>query len=265
MISAFALSYLPCMKPSFLVFILFALQLFYTDTSNAQGKERIAVLKKIPVLCYHNIYKTWKQLNHLYISEQQLNRHLKVLNDSGYTSILPHQLADYYLNGTPLPPKPVLISFDDAHLQHYTIARPLLNQYRMKGIFFVMTVVLNKKGFLTKNQVAQLAEEGHQVGLHTWDHPNLSKTRSVKWSVQLEQPRHLLENVTGQKIACLAYPFGAWNHTVIAEVKKRGIVTAFQLTGAMSFDEPLLTIRRIMVNGQWSPTQLISEMKTRFQ
>ena len=252
------------MKMRLSLCILSTVLFLCTGTAAAQVEDRTAVLKKIPVLCYHNIYQSGKQLNQLYISEKQLDSHLKVLNDSGYTSILPHQLADYYLKGTPLPSKPVLITFDDAHLQHYTIARPLLNRYRMKGVFFIMTVVLNKKGFLTHSQVAQMTEEGHQIGLHTWDHPNLSKSKTVDWSLQLEQPRQLLERITGQPISCIAYPFGAWNPAVTAQLKKRGIVTGFQLTGAVSTDDPLLTIRRIMVNGQWSPNQLLRALKTRF-
>ena len=61
-----------------------------------------------------------------------------------------------------------------------------------------------------------------------------------------------------------AYPYGAWNEQAVEEVKKRGIKAAFQLSEQQSSQDPLFTIRRIMVSDTWSTAKLNREIHTAF-
>ena len=42
-----------------------------------------------------------------------------MLADSGYHTILPDQLYDYLTKGTPLPSKPIMLTFDDTDLDQF--------------------------------------------------------------------------------------------------------------------------------------------------
>ena len=201
----------------------------------------------------------------LTISEASLDSQLNMLYTNGYHTISPDELYNYYTHGTPLPAKPILISFDDTHEQHYSIAKPLLDKYGFKGVFFIMVVCIDKKNYLTSSRIKELSDNGHTIGLHTWDHPNLTKTDTTSWRSQLENPMKQLTKITGKKIETFAYPYGAWNNKVVAVLKRLGITTAFQLDGKRSQEEPLLSMNRMMVSGQWSGAQLLRMIGSKFQ
>src|ERR1700759_1760195 len=73
--------------------------------------------KEVPILCYHQI-RDWKatdsKVSKDYIMPPaDLRAQLKMLHDSGYHTILPDQLYAYLTKGTPLPNKPIMLTFDD--------------------------------------------------------------------------------------------------------------------------------------------------------
>ena len=44
-------------------------------------------------------------------------------------------VIDFVLNGTPLPEKPVMLTFDDGYYNDYVYAYPLLKKYNSKMVF----------------------------------------------------------------------------------------------------------------------------------
>ena len=79
------------------------------------------------------------------ISVQRLEEHLAALQDAGYTTITFQDLLAYVEQGTELPEKPVLLTFDDGYESNYTLAYPLLQQYQMKATIFVIGVSMGKR------------------------------------------------------------------------------------------------------------------------
>lgn len=221
---------------------------------------------KVPVLCYHNIsLEDEGPDNLMHIKGKSFDKQMKCLYDSGYHTILPDQLYNYYKNGTSLPSKPVVITFDDSHDTHFTVAAPVLKKYGFKGIFFVMTVPIGKKGYMTADQIKMLADMGHVIGCHTWDHPHLKGTSGLDVEKEIRHPKQVLEKITGQPVQYFAYPFGEWNETVIGQLKVSGFKAAFRLTGKNSEENGIFTIERIMVDGSWVCPGLPSEMKRAFK
>ncbi|MCF6405325.1 polysaccharide deacetylase family protein [Chitinophaga filiformis] len=228
--------------------------------------QPVSPSSSVPILCYHNISADdSRKSSALSISRLQLRAQLKALADSGYHSILPDQLYAYLTTGKKLPDRPVMITFDDTRTEHFTIAAPLLQEYGFKGVFFVMTVPVAKPGYMNASQIKALSDMGHVIGAHTWDHPHAKGIRPSDREKQLVNPRHVLEKITGKPVEYIAYPFGEWNETVIADVQISGYKAAFQLTGKVSPANKLYTIRRIMVNGSWSGPRLQQELKIVFK
>lgn len=223
----------------------------------AAGK--IPPQEKVPVLCYHNIYEGGNHTNDLmHISSKQFNDQLKALSDSGYHTILPDELIACLTGNTRLPAKAFMITFDDSHSEHFSIADSLLRHYGFRGVFFVMTVTIGKPGYLSGEQIRMLADQGHVIGAHTWDHPHLYATGSMDWKKQLSRPKLTLERITGKPVCYFAYPFGEWNDSIINQLKSNGYRAAFQLNGRRG--DALYTIKRMMTNGRWSGARLQQEM-----
>jgi len=216
---------------------------------------------QIPILCYHQI-RDWrssdsKRAKDYIVPVENFREQMKMLAENGYHTILPDQLDDYLLKGTGLPAKPIMITFDDSRMEQCTIGMEELKKYGFRGVFFIMTVALNKPGYMTNTEVKELAAEGNVVGSHTWDHSNVKNYTAGDWIKQVDKPSSQLETITGKPVKYFAYPFGLWNKNAVEHLKERGFTAAFQLSDKRDPDDPLFTIRRMIVPGEWTTATLL--------
>lgn len=242
-----------------------------TSTADIKIADASTIIarREVPILCYHQI-RNWtatdsKTAQAYIVPVENFKQQMKMLHDSGYHTILPDQLFNYLATGAPLPSKPIMLTFDDTKLDQYNIALPEMNKYGFKGVFFVMTVSLNRPNYMSKDQVKALSDAGHIIGSHTWDHHNVKKYAGNDWVTQIEKPSKELAAITGKPINYFAYPFGLWNPQAIPQLKQRGFKAAFQLSEKRDKQDPLYTIRRIIVPGSWTTTSLKTWMKNSFR
>ncbi len=147
---------------------------------------------QVPILCYHQI-RNWrptdsKQAKDYIVPEDAFAAQIKMLADSGYHTISTDQLYNYLNYGAALPAKPIMLTFDDTDLPQYTIAKPVMEKYGFKGMFFIMTVSLGRPNYMSKDQVKQLSVAGNEIGSHTWDHKNIKKFTDADWPSRLISP-----------------------------------------------------------------------------
>lgn len=228
-----------------------------------------SVLREVPVLCYHQV-RDWKKTDsknaRSYIMPpDKFKKQIAMLLHEGYHFILPNELVAYMTTGKKLPPNPLILTFDDATTSEYSEALPELNRHKIKAVFFVMTVVLNRPGYMTALQVKSLADQGHVIGCHTWDHHDVRSYGKNDWKLQLEDPKNQLEKITGKPVRYFAYPYGAWNKSAIEALRNNSFIGAFQLAGRRDNDSPLYTIRRLIVDGNWNEQQLLDAIKRSFK
>ncbi|HSF46014.1 MAG TPA: polysaccharide deacetylase family protein [Chitinophagaceae bacterium] len=228
----------------------------------------ILARKQVPILCYHQIRefrpKDSERAKDYIVPPQKFEQQMKLLADSGFTTILPAQLMEYLKYGIPIPERSVMIHFDDADLSQFEVAKPVLDKYGFKACYFIMTVVLNKPGYMKKEHVKQLSDEGHVIGSHTWDHMNVKKMAEKDWAIQVEKPSRQLSEITGKPVEYFAYPFGLWNQEVASELDEHGFKAAFQLSEKRDATQPLYTIRRVIIPGQWDAGRMYKFMKGSF-
>jgi len=229
----------------------------------------ILARKQVPILCYHQIRdfrgSDSKRARDYIVPPASFRDQMKMLADSGYTAVMPDQLIHYLVSGKGMPQKPVMLSFDDADLSQFELARPVLDQYGFKATFFIMTVVLNKPGYMKREHVRQLSDEGHVIGSHTWDHMNVKKLTEHDWEIQIDKPSRQLKEITGKPVEYFAYPFGLWDERAAEGIRARGFKAAFQLSAKRDTTLPLYTIRRIIVPGEWSTARVFAFMKGSFR
>jgi peptidoglycan/xylan/chitin deacetylase (PgdA/CDA1 family) len=239
------------------------------DESVVNDANAILAKRQVPVLCYHHIREalpgqseTFKSYS---VTPSQFAEQMKVLKDSGYESILPDQLYNYLVHNGPLPPKPVMLTFDDTDEEQFTIGAKEMKKNGFKGVFFVMTVSINRPHYMTKEQLKELANDGNAVESHTWDHHMVTKYKGDDWNIQLVKPRKTIEDITGKTANYFAYPFGLWNKAVFPELEKAGFKMAFSLSTKRDSTQPLYTVRRMIVPTQWSTTGMMKAMKQTFK
>jgi len=89
----------------------------------------------------------------------------------------------------PIPPKLVVLTFDDSVASHHAVALPLLKRYGFGATFFItegFSFRTNKKDYLTWEQIAELHKAGFEIGNHTRDHWSVSADTVGRLPQQLE-------------------------------------------------------------------------------
>ena len=79
--------------------------------------------RTVMVLNYHKVVDEHMSLS---VPLADFEQHMKWLKEYGYTSITPEELYEFIVNGSELPEKPVLITFDDGYKDNYTNAYPIM-------------------------------------------------------------------------------------------------------------------------------------------
>lgn len=224
--------------------------------------------KEVPILCYHNIKELSANAGEMTktytVTPANFAQQMKALSDEGYHSILPDQLYEYLVHDAPLPSNPIMITFDDTRGEQYSLGAAEMKKYGFKGVFFVMTVSIGRPNYLTKEQIKNLSDGRNTVAAHTWDHHMVTKYSGEDWNNQLVKPKKTLEDIIGKPVTYFAYPFGLWNKEAIPEIKKSGYQMAFILSTKRDSIDPLYTIRRIIVAGQWSTPSVMKAIKSSF-
>lgn len=269
------------MKHWFLVFIL--LSLLSCKNKNAKIKEAaptdqardtvqtipiadavtISLRKQVPILCYHHIEN--KKEGDYVVSPLSFAMQMQALADSGYQTILPDQLYGYLTTGTPLPERPVMLTFDDTDLEQFTIGATEMKKHNFKGVFFIMNISIGRPRYMNTEQIKQLADDGHVIGAHSWDHHRVTEYTDTDWKKQLTEARQKLETISGTPVTYFAYPYGLWDKPAIQMLEQQGIKMAFQLSAKIDSTQPLYTVRRMLVPGTWTTKGLFKAMKTTFK
>jgi peptidoglycan/xylan/chitin deacetylase (PgdA/CDA1 family) len=236
------------------------------STREAKPADAATILARpeVPVLCYHDLRFGAGNLIEYTVTPTNFASQMKALHDSGYHTVLPDQLYDYLVYGKSLPSKPFMITFDDTDVEQFTVAKAEMDKYNFKAVYFLMTIAINRKRYMSVEQIKQLADEGHAIECHTWDHHMVTKYKGGTWDSQLVMPAKRIEDITGKKVSYFAYPFGLWNKPAIEEIKKRDYKMAFILSTKRDSINPLYTVRRMIVPGYWSTPGMLKAMKTTF-
>lgn len=226
-----------------------------------------AAAATVPVLCYHDL-RAWTPSDNargrqlLVLPPERFRAQLDTLAEAGFTTIGPDAYADHVASGTPLPARPVLLSFDDSRGNQANEALPQLQARGMTATFFVMTIVLDDPGWLSRDDLRRLADAGMTVAAHTYDHGRVDRYGEDDWAVQLEQPREELERVVGRPVEHFAYPGGRWHPPALERLRAAGYRSAYQLSDQPTdAGAPLLTLRRVLVDSAWDGPSLLTALE----
>jgi hypothetical protein len=102
---------------------------------------------------YHSVaprIPDW-DFNFLSISPRVFEDHISTLKRSGYTSITLTEAHDYVAGKTRLPPKAIVITFDDGYLDNWVYAFPILKKYGMRGTVFISTDFIDRSEKIRPN------------------------------------------------------------------------------------------------------------------
>lgn len=132
------------------------------------------------------------------------------------------QPVDFAVEATPYrdnKPCAISLTYDDGMLCQYTDIAPELEKRGLRGTFWIIAANMDKDDpgypWMTWEQVADLSRRGHEIGNHTFSHPNLPMLPLDQVRRELEMCDSLIEAHTGIRPISMAYPYNAMSPEVV--------------------------------------------------
>lgn len=178
----------------------------------------------VPILEYHVLGEPPLRVPYpeLFVSRSDFRQQMDWLERNGFQAVTLEQVETAWYHGGTLPPKPVVLSFDDGYRPQYTFAMPELRSHGWAG-------VLNLKAEgsdLYRSNVEAMIHAGWELAAHTIHHLDLTELGPEQLKEEVAGSRAMLQHEYGVPVDDFCYPSGRFDPTVIAAVKAAGYVGA---------------------------------------
>jgi len=220
------------------------------------------------VLMYHLIspHPPGTRYAGLRVSPAMFARQLAWLKAGGFYFGTMRELAA----GT-LPPRSVVLTFDDGYADNFTAAHPLLVEHGARATLYLVAVrddgrdwSVRKKAHhdsgelvsepkLTDDQVREMLASGvWEAGAHTNTHPLLTTLTPEERRAEIGGSRQRLEQTFGVPFETFAYTFGLWGENDRAAVCEAGFSTAVTTDAGVATQPPAdpLAVPRLKISGK---------------
>jgi len=190
----------------------------------AQMNAKYGPCVRLPVLMYHHIQDPTGQTSPS-VSPEFFTSQMEYLQTKGYTTVSTDQLINFFNSNTPLPAKPVMITFDDGYDNFANTAVPILNQFGYKATMFLSTGLVGNPNYLTWDQIKGINSTNIRFANHTWSHKNTHNSDEVLEAEIGVAQTQLEERGLGAP-KTFAYPYGIVGRGV-NYLQENGFILAF--------------------------------------
>jgi peptidoglycan/xylan/chitin deacetylase (PgdA/CDA1 family) len=178
----------------------------------------------VPILEYHVLGPAPADAPYpeLYVARPDFHREMDWLDEHGYEAVTLEAVERAWYRGGALPPKPIVISFDDGYRPQFTYALPELRKHGWPG-------VLNLKAEgsdLYESNVRAMIAAGWELAAHTIHHLDLTTLDAAQLREETAGARAILRREYGVPVNDFCYPAGRFDPTVIAAVEAAGYAGA---------------------------------------
>ena len=207
------------------------------------------------VLAYHGVAKVRVRDDPglLFVAPDDLVRHVRRLRDWGY-ELLPFsgfaaRLRDDAAGGC------ASLTFDDGFVDNLETLAPLLADEQAPATVFVPTGWLGQRHpdapqtrVMTAAEVRALRSRGVEIGAHTHGHVDLTSLDGDAALEELRRGKRELEELLGEPVETLAYPFGRADADTREAAHAAGFTAACRTCGEGNWSDPLDIPRQDMTN-----------------
>jgi peptidoglycan/xylan/chitin deacetylase (PgdA/CDA1 family) len=200
---------------------------------------------------------------------------MRWLASANYSTISLPTLIAHRTTGTPIPRRPIVVTFDDGFRDCARHAGPVLAAHGFSATFFLVAGLTGGPStwlraerdielpLMSWNDARELELAGHRCESHSLTHPRLATLPAGACREELARSRAVIEQELQHAVRCLAYPFGSYNEQVRALAEECGYEAACTVEQGLSTsnDHPL-ALKRVPVLGGDSLFDFISRLST---
>lgn len=209
----------------------------------------------VPILMYHYIRENPDPNDtlgaDLSVTPDMFTQQLTYLKSHGFSTISLDDLVLALAGSRDLPPKPIILTFDDGYDDVYTAVYPLLRASGMVGTSYVVTSFIGKPGYMDEREVVEIDKSGVVIiGSHSQYHVDLSKQTTKRATTEIVESKKGLEQLLGHSVNNFCYPSGKYTDDVVRTVGDAGYLTATTVApGRAHTYNDRLTLTRVRIHG----------------
>ena len=185
----------------------------------------------------------------LFVGEADFGGQMRWLARHGYRAVTLRDVWDHWHRGATLPPKPVVISFDDGYRSVAQAALPHLQARSWPGVLNLTVKNLRVSGGLSEFKVRMLLAAGWELASHTLTHPDLPSLGDRELARELTRSRAVLRARFGVPVDFFCYPAGRYDARVIRAVRRAGYLGATTTVEGLARPGEPYELRRVRVSG----------------
>lgn len=219
----------------------------------------------ISILMYHQVgdFAPMRAHRSTYCHYKRFQHQMALLQRLRYR-VLSLDQALACLNGErPIPPRAVVLTFDDGYENFYEYAWPVLQEYGFPAMVYLLSGLLGQPSswfeadgratppLMSRERVLQLRDLGVDFGSHGVSHVKLAEVDAGKVEVEVRESKQALEALLGEEVRHFCYPYGSHDMTALQAVERAGYATAVtcQRAAATPSFDPLLLPRKAISFG----------------
>ncbi len=192
----------------------------------------------VPILCYHSIDDSGSVLS---VSEVLFRRQMNHLKTHGYRTMPLPMLCHALVERQPLPPKTVVLTFDDGFRNSHSVVLPTLKRLGFTATVFVVTRHIGSRlawirtddvpdlELASWDEITEMSEAGLDIQSHSVTHPNLCHLKFEQVREEIQASKEEIEQRLGKAVTLFAYPYGEFTPEIERVVEELGFVGAVTL------------------------------------
>ncbi|RDH81423.1 MAG: hypothetical protein DIZ80_15155 [endosymbiont of Galathealinum brachiosum] len=241
-----------------LIFIrLFCLYFALSDAAHAMRAYSEPVLSgnSAVILMYHHV--STESHPDTSVSPDVFKQHMQFIEDNEYIVWPLIKILMYLSTGKRIPPKTVVLTFDDAYSSVYSEAFPILKDRGWPFTVFVTTNYIGEgyRNFMSWQQLREIQRYGGDVGNHSLSHTHFVRQTSTENEIQwrqriineIHQAQLTLQQHVKNPVRVVAYPYGEYSNKVKNILREMNYFGLGQQSGAVSYSTDFQAIPRFSI------------------
>lgn len=242
------------------------------------------------IIMYHHITEKPERVGDYVISTKKLEEDFNYLKEKGYHTLSIKELYAIEAGEMALPPKSVMLTFDDGQESFYKYAFPLLKKYNFKAVLSVIGIYTEQfsktedhnidYSHITLTELKEISESGLvEIGNHTYNlHNNngvgrygVAKNKGEtleQYKKAIKQDADDFNNLVTEHIGfspkIFTYPFGKYSpetKDILKEIGYTAILTCYEKSNTPNSSEDwLLSLGRYNRPGKKETKQFFGSL-----
>jgi peptidoglycan/xylan/chitin deacetylase (PgdA/CDA1 family) len=221
---------------------------------------------KVSILMYHQVGRFPPMREHRanYCDHRRFRRQMAWLRRAGYPVWSMDRVASWLRGELDLQGHAVALTFDDGYQNFVEYALPVLRACGFPATVYVISDWLGRQtewfakdpgrplaDLMDARQILALRDQGITIGSHGCNHLKLAEQDVPTQRRELQASKQFLEDLLGEPVRHLCYPFGSFNDDTVALAAEAGYDTAVSCIrgAALSEDHPLVLPRKAISFG----------------